>query len=616
MTAAARRNVRRAAAVPLLAGALAAVICAGAAAQEQPPQLEEFAGSVSGAYHLHNPKGNRSKVGEYDVLGTGAESEFSLSGRRGARYFSLTGRVLDKNDQAFDLSIDLSRYLQSRLAYSRFQHYLEHEPLDHQDSYTDYDRGGRNRLLVEELVSESRLLLPQLPFAAFSFDYRSYRKRGHEQATTVSKCSQCHITSRNKRVDRSTNDVTAGVEMTFGPVTVAYSHLLRDFTEHAAAPRADYDDGASSFQARGVAPYSAVPDSRMNVDTLSLRSALPLDASIYASVKHGRRENRSTGNDVTFNSLATRLSKYISKNISCDVHYNRYILENKSSRGIDRDTERGGLDLTAHPLKRSTLTVSYQWEDTDRDNADPNATRKDIYRVAWSQRIRNNLRFNLHYKKVRTDAPFVNRDGYTGLSQTALPQKQDEWYGMFSWSPRYNLTLSGSLRLSNAKSSRYDSDEDRREYVVSLWYVPLERLTLAGTYTLSVTDVRSFGSLKVYHLRDPDSLFTYDTIPYDDTSQSWSFAAAYLVTPRLNLTGSFAVVDSSGDFDKHIDGRNQGNFSDLSIRQLETSLGAAWAWTNHLSLHARYLYRSYDDREVSYYDGTVSMFTMGATWSF
>jgi hypothetical protein len=128
--------------------------------------------------------------------------------------------------------------------------------------------------------------------------------------------------------------------------------------------------------------------------------------------------------------------------------------------------------------------------------------------------------------------------------------------------------------------------------------------------------VNSFGSLKVYHLRGAESLFTYDDLPYDSTSQSWYLSAAYLLTPRVNLTGDVTLVNSSGDFDKHIGGRNQGNYSDLSIRQLETALGATYAWTRNLSLYTKYLYRKYDDRESNYYDGTVSMISFGAAWSF
>ena len=579
--------------------------------------IEDVNATVSGGYHNLNPKGNRSKVGEYEVLDSGAESSFDISGHRDKNYFFMRGQVLDENDQTYNANIDLNRYLRSDFSYIRFQHFLEHDQLTNQDYVQDFNKGDDNKLIIEELKAKNTILFPQLPFIKFNFDYRSYQKHGHRQATTVGKCSQCHVTSRNKRVDMSTNDATAGMEATLGPATIAYSHLLRDFNEHAAAPMADYGNGASFFLVQGSAPYSRLPDSRMNVDTVSLRSALPWSSTIFANVQHGRRENRDTGNDVTFNSFATRLSKYFSKFIACDAYFNKYKLENKSSGGIDRETKRGGFDVTTHPLKNSGLVCSYQWEDTSRNNADPNSTRKNIYRISWNQRFLKILRFNMHYKKTLVDDPFVMRDStFSGLVQTSLPQKEDELYGSLSWSPLYNLTLNTSLRFTNLHSSRYDSDEDRCEYVFSFWYAPFERLTLSGAYTVSTTDVNSFGALKTYHLRGPESLFKYDDFPYDGRTQSWHLSATYLLTPRVSVTGDVSWIDSIGDFDKRVDGRNIGGFSDLSIGQVETSLGITYACTTRLTMYSKYMYREYNDHETSYYDGQINMISVGARWSF
>jgi hypothetical protein len=525
--------------------------------------------------------------------------------------------VLDENDLSFNANFDLSRYLRSDLSYSRFQHFLDHDPLSNQDYVQDFNAGQDNKLLIEELKANNTLMLPSIPFVKFNFDYRSYQKRGHQQATTVGKCSNCHVTSRNKRVNRSTDDVTAGMEATFGPLTISYNHLLRNFAEHADAPVANYGDGASFFLVKGFAPYSRVPDSRMNVDTVNLRSDLPWNSTVFATVQHGRRENRDTGNDATFNSFATRLSKYFSKLLSLDTYYSKYKLQNQTSGGIDRTTQRGGIDATMHPLSNSGLVCSYQWEDTDRNNSDPGSTRKNIYRISWNERILKKLRLNLHYKKTRVDDPFVMHDPtFTGLVQTSLPQKEDEIYGAVSWSPLYNLTLNTSLRLTDLRSSRYNSDEDRLEYVFSFWYVPLERLTLAGSYTLSKTDVNSFGALKTYHLRGAKSLYEYDDFPYDGRTQSLSLSATYLLTPRVSVSGDVTWIDSIGDFDKHVDGRNIGGFSDLSIGQIETSLGVSYACTTQLTLYSKYMYRQYNDHETNYYDGKINMISVGASWSF
>ena len=195
-------------------------------------------------------------------------------------------------------------------------------------------------------------------------------------------------------------------------------------------------------------------------------------------------------------------------------------------------------------------------------------------------------------------------------------QKEDELYGSLGWSPRYDLTLNTSLRFTNLHSSRYDSDEDRFEYVFSFWYVPFERLTLAGSYTVSTTDVSSFGTLKTYHLRGAESLFKYDDFPYNGRTQSWHLSATYLLTPRVSVSGDVSWIDSIGDFDKRVSGRNIGNFSDLSIGQVETSVGISYAVTTRLTLYSKYMYREYNDRETSYYDGQINMISVGASWSF
>ena len=65
---------------------ICALICGpgGSFAQEtkSPPKNVTVSADVSGGYHFYNTDGNRSKVGEYDVLGSGAESAFDLKAVR------------------------------------------------------------------------------------------------------------------------------------------------------------------------------------------------------------------------------------------------------------------------------------------------------------------------------------------------------------------------------------------------------------------------------------------------------------------------------------------------------------------------------------------------------
>ncbi len=580
-------------------------------------QNADVSAAVSGGFHFYNTDGNRSKVGEYDVLHSGAESSFDLQGSSGRNYIDMSGRMLDENDQSYNLNLDLNRYLRSDFSYMRFQHYLDHDPLKNQDFTTDYNNGACNKLIISELKANNTLLLPSMPFVKFNFDVRSYDKEGNRQAMTVSKCSQCHVTSRNKRVNSSINDVTPGMEIALGPATITYNHLIRSFTEHADAPMTNYGDGASFFLVKGLAPYSLVPDSKLNVDTVNLRSALPWDSTVYATVQHGKRENLETHTNATFNSMATRLSKYFSKYLTCDVYYNKYSLENKTSGGIDLDNARGGFDFNMHPVKNSGLTCSYQWQEINRDNSEPNSTHKNTWRLTWNQRILKKLRYNLKYEKIRVNEPLVRKDDtIPGLVQTALPKKEDTYYANLSWSILYNVTLNTNLRYANLRNSRYNSDEDQWEYAISLWYVPLERLTLTGSYTLAKNKVNSFGALKTYHLNGADGLFEYNDLPYDSRSQTWSLSAAFKLTTQTTLTGDIICIDSIADFDKHVDGQNIGDFSKLSIGQVQTSVGVVYAYNKHLTLNSRFMYREYNDHDQNYFDGNFSMISVGASWSF
>lgn len=581
------------------------------------PEIEEVSAEVSAGYHLYNPKGYRGKVGEYEVLDTGSDATFLLEGRSAGTWFTMSGTALDKDDQTYGLSLDLQRILRSDVAYQRFRHFLDHDLLTNQDSAVDFDRARNNSLTVEEFTADNTLIVPGLPFLKFTGNVRTYSKHGTRQALTVGKCSQCHVSSRNRRIDTSINDVTSGVETTMGPATVKYTHLLRDFTEHGSAPRNNYGDGASSFLVRGMAPYSRVPDSRMTLHTLSLRSRLPLASSLFVTLQHGERENKLTHRETGINTVAARLSKYLSRFLSCDVFYSRHSTNNKTHSGIDHDRKRGGIDINAHPMKQAGLVCSYFWETIERDNAAADSTRRETYRLNYNQRLLRKLRLNLKYQRTRIDDPFITRDRtFSNLVQTSLPKHEDETFASLGWTPRHNFSLHTKLRFTNSRNSRFDVGEDQWEFVISFWYVPYESLTLSGAYTLVANEVDGHGSLKTYHLRSAESLLRYDDIPYDSRSQSWNLSAAFRVTQQISLTGDVSFIDSVADFDKNLGGRNIGAFSDISISQAAASMGIVYAYSRQLSLHAKYLYREYNDHNQSYFDGQVNMVSCGITWSY
>jgi len=579
--------------------------------------IEDMYSEVSIGYQHYNVKGNRGKVGEYDLLDTGAWTSFILEGQRGSNYFDINASILDEDDQTYTVNIDFNRVLRSNLSYSRFRHFLDHDPLSNQDFVTDFGSDKQNGITIEEVASKNAIRFPALPFLKFHVDYRTYSKRGHRQATTIAKCSQCHVSSKNKRINEKTQDIRVGVEAMIGPATVSYSHFWRSFNENADAPSINYGNGASFFLTNGSAKFSRVPDSTTKIHKVKLKSTLPFNSSLFASYHLGKRENRDTYNDIDFNSYSARLCKSFGRNVSLDIYYNKYNLDNNTPGGIERDVEKGGVDLSGHFMRRTSLKFSYKWENIDRNNFTEGSTYKEIYKISFNHRPLKKMRFHAKYKKTKIDDPFVMKDNsYKMLSFTSLPSSEDQLYFSLNWTLLYNLSLNTNFRYIKGENDRFDVDEDRYEFIMSLWYAPLADMTLTASYTFIDNEVDTPAAFKSYHLDGLKNVYIFDEIPYDDRSQSYFLSATYLLNPQTSLTGEFSFIQSNADFDARIGSKNVGELSDLEIEQLQVSFGATYLYSDRLSLYGKYMFRDYNDRKENYLDGQFTLFSFGVNWTF
>ena len=598
---------------------IAGVFSAASASSQETASLgvEDFSSDISIGSHFFNVKGYRGKVGEYDVLHSGADTTFSLQGNRERNYVAITGDFFDQDDQKYAFNVDVQRIFQTAFSYKKFIHYLDHDPLENQDFATDFNPGRDNQILIEELKSGNTLRLPQLPFLTFKMDYRSYNKRGHRQATTVSKCSECHVSSQNKRVNSTTEDVAFTVAGNAGPATIQYTRLVRSFTEGAAPPVNDYGNGASFFLVKGYAPYSRVPDINNSVHEIKLSSQLPFSSSLFASYQTGEKNNRDTRNDIDYSSAAGRLSTFFFRYFSFDTFYHTYSMHNSTSQGIERDVRRGGIDISTFIKKRLNVKLSYLWENIDRDNFSVNSTNKKIYRLTANYRALRKLRLHFKYEKTKVGDPFVTKDqDFFHLVETSLPQSSDEFYCSLSWAVRQNLSLSSHVRYIKRDNDRYHVDEDRYEFSVSFWYVPIEQLTISGSYTLADNSVDTPLAYKRYHLTDPSSLFLFNDIPYDDQSQSYAVSVSYMLNRRLSLTGEVTYTRSLSEFDSSLDSASVGDLSNIKIHRLDTALGLTYLYSNRLSLYAKYLFREYNDKTNNAFDGQFNAVSIGLNYSF
>jgi len=569
-------------------------------------------------YHYADVNGYRGKVGEYEVLDPGMEGAFNLRATIPGKYFDLGGEILDEDDQRYMMDLDVNRIFQMETSYNRYTHYLDHVSLSNQDFYTDFDAGENNAIRVEEIKSANVIRIPSIPNFKVKADFRQLNKRGHWQVTTVSKCDQCHVTSANKRIDQTTEDFKIGAEMTLGPITLDYTHLQRNFSEGGSFPIAYYGFGARSFPVKGFNKYGTVPDSRTYVNQIKSKARLPLRSYLYMDYEMGEHHNRETRQKREFESFAVRLTSASLKYVTFNFKHYDYNMDSNVRGAMDKDVRRSGISFSTKPWKRNFLRGSYRWEDIDRDNSAEESTLKKIFTLSLFGRPHRKLDFNARYSNERTDDPFLNEQWelFGFIQQTSLPNSRESVRISLNWNPRGNLSLSSTFTYEDADSDRYNIDEERMEMMFSIWFAPIDKLMITGSYSLIETEMETRSIYKTYHRRGPLDYLSDNSTNYDDKSQCYNLAVNYRFTRNIALVSNLTFNDSHADFDSRVYGSNIGELSDLNIENVDASIGIDYLYKPNLSFYTKYNYRDYNDREVNDLDGEVHLMSVGVNYTF
>ena len=577
----------------------------------------EYSFDAGIGYHYADINGYRGKVGEYEVLDPGMEGNFVLKANTRRNYLDLEGVIKDKNDQNYMMDFDINRIFQTEASYSRFIHYLDHDPLSNQDFVADFDAGKSNSIIVEEINSENTFRVPFIPNLNIKADFRQYNKRGHRQATTVGKCTQCHVTSENRRTDQTTEDIDIGTEMKVGFLTFNYRHLQRTFREGGSTPIAYYGYDAPSFPVKGYDRYNDISNSRTYTNNFKVKADLPLQSDFYFTYEMGKNNNRETRNEREFESFVFRLTTAALKFITFNFNYYDHDRDSNAPDSMDRHVRRSDISFMTRPWKRNFLRGSYRWEDVDRRNAVQDSTFKKIFKLSLFGRPHRKIDFNIRYKNEMVDDPFLAEEwNLFRFTQTSVPTRSDEVQLSLNWNPRGNLSFSSTVSYEDAQSHSYDIDEERVECMFSVWFAPRDNLILTGSYSLIDTDIDTRTAYKTYH-RENQLAFLYDdSMPYDDTSNCYNFTINYRFSRKVALISNLTYIDSRSDFDSRVYGVNVGKFSDLHIERWDASIGLDYLYKPYLSFYTKYNYRDYNDKEESEWDGEAHLVSIGVNYTF
>jgi hypothetical protein len=291
-------------------------------------------------------KDNHARVNEYgkysaDDDGLSLAPSLSLESLSNGVLLGIEAEVKGKRDQAFSLELDASRIFKFETNYQVFEHWKDHDNLEHMGATMTGDVNGDQPRVASDLTwggstpasleaaqaryylemdndyivkhteweNEASLTLPALPNVTFHAGLRIEEREGSEQATTTSKCGICHVSADSKGINESTEDFTFGVTGKFGILTVEYEYLDRDFDEDGPSAAYSYKSSTNiragiededQLLYSGLHDYKVTPDSEKDSHMLEARVDLPQNTVISASYVTADIESDKEGEAGTY----------------------------------------------------------------------------------------------------------------------------------------------------------------------------------------------------------------------------------------------------------------------------------------------------------------------------
>jgi hypothetical protein len=446
-------------------------------AQEPEKTENNFAIELEPGFHWTDWTDYKGKIGEYESLKEGIRPDwsFSINGQVKSSFFELKGNYYEDDDYFIYTDIDLNRIFSEELYFLGMPHFLEHDPLTNLNAvfqsstggvaapvteYEDFNLNDEYRIKYTTLQSKSIFRLPFLPGSEIFFDYRKEQRQGHRQATTLSKCSSCHVVSQSREIDEYTEDLNPGFKAKFGNqksgwLTVSYDYLKRRFGETGSDPINFYDravlpngnDWVTNRVQYGneYLPFNVVPSSEKNSHTVKAHGQLPQIATdVFTSYVNSSSENLHEGNKSDLNSFVGRISNTLipglmlsgkfrwmdidNDDVSVPVietpplsgadagllysqAYPDFIPEYNLESAMNRRVYETEISAKYRLLKHLTLNGDFEWKSTDRDyfevDSGETTTNEYIGRVGLTFR-KARLHGNINYEHQSISDPFAN----------------------------------------------------------------------------------------------------------------------------------------------------------------------------------------------------------------
>jgi hypothetical protein len=632
--------------------------------------------TVSLGYRAVSTEHNPNRAAPHSLLKSGPTADLELKFLDPQRRFILFGNYLNESDYLFSADFDNRGLIRVNLESEKLFHNLDHLSYDRPDASDNADRfkihfvpdSAEADYSVEVGIDQISLKakLPSYP-VHLTLGYWRLQRSGHKQMTyfnenPASDCTVCHMTSKTRKIDRVTEEVTLGLDTHVGYLNFAVEQLVREFRDREEVPY----DSFGTFPphnnqewAAGRYPHDDAPDSRLVATTFKTSTSPSGGLVASAGFTIGKKENLSDlGSEIypieaesDFRKGCADLTYTPHPKLTLNFRYR--MLDQSSSTPsqlwlsqadpatIDirqtMDLERATYfaKLAYRPLAKLTLMAEYERKDLHRSQTGPAVD--DPFDPYWELPEDENInRYRISFISRPVGPSTLRLTGWYEILTSDDPaygisvENQQQFFTGINWTPTKRFGMTGNLRLKrgvNTNFSRSDSSHeiDRTQHQEDVTFGLWSQLTDALSLNLHYGYLRSDISQDVIFGTEPNDIVDED-VAYRQRVHTTTVSLVLQLTKKLKALAEGRYIRSQALFDPDfpqdtvlgfsVDSSALRELSELEITQAGVGLGLEWELDHGWSYSARFSYDDYEDRNSSNFDGTAQMymFNIARAW--
>jgi hypothetical protein len=516
----------------------------------------------------------------------------SVDVRSGDIEFGVHGMRFDSQDQEYGGHLDANRIFELHGGYQEFWHHLGQDELLHMQAVTaatgqgaelwhsyEYAPGfdvnsneAPNKsfgISYETYEAGSILRLPMLPNVKVGMHYRYENREGHQQAMGMSKCGSCHVVAHDKDIDETTQDFKPFVEVNLGQLSMEYSFLYRTFDNHSnhlnhlydpainpSDPTKGYDSLVNYDYSDNPLELSRTPETTKTVNHVKGKYDISKNQSVFFSYIHARAENNSADDysalvnggsnqelDTKYDAAVLNWTANLTRDLLVTMNGRYQTIDSDSadinlehgSRTRDSDEERNvwnaNADVRYRLLSNLTLRGGFEYENEDRQNADPYLVDGEINKYKIKTKVKwrplKNLTIMADYKYTLVDDPYTLEDaaypteqdldftaghpsylygeyvyGARTYETTADPEKEHKAGLKANWNPISMLFVTAYtkyVRGENDEDINYEYKNDLLDSGLDVTVTPMDKLSMTLGYNYMRHHMDSEFYIPYYH---------------------------------------------------------------------------------------------------------------------